>query len=84
MQYRTDLLQWQYQRLKRRGESYTTISKRHKVSKATLCDTVRGTTRPFPETINKVFEALELDPKFALDHGLRKSQFRLAVVEAAS
>lgn len=78
--YRRDLAEWQYKRLKRTGESYTKISKRTGVSKATLCDVVRGTTNPYPATITKAFEALGLNPKYALDFDLKKSQFHLAVL----
>jgi hypothetical protein len=78
--YRRDLLEWRFKRLKKSGESYTTISKRSGVSKATLCDMVRGTTRPFPETITKTFEAFGLNPKYALDFDLKPRQFSQAVL----
>lgn len=80
MDYRHDLLQWQLKKLKREGESYTTISKRSGVPKATLWDTINAASKPELETITRTFQALRLNPKYALDFDLKKSQFHLAVL----
>jgi hypothetical protein len=79
--YNQKLLKWQFVNLQRQGETYRSISERSGVPQTTLCETVNGTTRPFPGTIKKTFLALGLDPKYAFDTDLKKpSQFRLAVL----
>lgn len=79
--YRHDLLEWQFKRLKREGETLRSISRRSGVPQATLCDTINGTTRPFPITIVRVYKALGLDPSFAFNFDLKtKTEFRSAVL----
>lgn len=79
--YNQKLLKWRFDELKRRGETYRSISVRSRVPQATLCDTINGTTRPFPETIQKTFVALGLNPKYAFDPDLKKKDdFHLAVL----
>lgn len=79
--YNQKLLKWQFDNLKRKGETYRSLSERSGVPQTTLCETVNGTTRPFPATIKKAFLALGLNPKYAFDHDLKnKSQFPVAVL----
>lgn len=79
--YNQPLLKWRFGQLKLRGETYRSISERSGVPQATLCDTINGTTRPFPETIIKTFEAVGLKTEYAFNHKLkRKDDFHLAVL----
>jgi len=79
--YNQKLLKWRFEILQRQGETYRSISERSGVPQTTLCETINGTTRPFPGTIKKTYLAVGLNPKYAFDHDLKKpSQFRLAVL----
>ena len=80
MNYRHDLLRWARERS---GASYRELEERSGVSRMTLCDTVRGETDPTATTLKATFEALGLDPKYALDFKLKEAQFRRAVVGTA-
>lgn len=77
--YNQRLLKWQYENLKRQGETYRSISERSGVPQATLCETVNGKTRPFPGTIKKTFKAMGLNPNYAFSE-LKRSQYHLAVL----
>ena len=79
--YNQRLLKWRFDELKRQGETYRSISERSGVPQATLCDTINGTTRPFPETIIKTYKAVGLKTEYAFNHDLkRKADFHLAVL----
>lgn len=80
MDYRYDLLKWRLKQLQDEGHSYRTLSAESGVPISTFCDTVRGATRPFPETIKRVFKALGLNPKYAMDFQLKKKNFDSAVL----
>lgn len=77
--YHQPLLKWQFDQLKRQGETYRSLSVRSGVPQATLCDVINGNVRPFPNTIKKTFLAVGLDPKYAYSD-LKKRQFHLAVL----
>lgn len=77
--YHQPLLKWQFENLKRKGETYRSISERSGVPQATLCDTINGTVRPFPKTIKRAFKAVGLNPDYAFSN-LKKSQYHLAVL----
>jgi predicted transcriptional regulator len=78
MDYRHDLLRW---RRAETGETFQELADRSGVSSTTICDAFRGVLDPRASTIKAIFKATGLDPKFALDFSLRKSEFRRAVVE---
>lgn len=77
--YNQPLLKWQFENLKKQGETYRSISERSGVPQATLCDTINGTTRPFPKTIKRTFLAVGLNPDYAF-RDLKKRNFHLAVL----
>ena len=77
--YNQALLKWQFENLKRQGETYRSISQRSGVPQATLCETINGTTRPYPRTIKRTTKALGLKPEYAFIE-LKKSQYHLAVL----
>ena len=78
MNYRHDLLRWRVQDL---DKTYEELAKRHPVSSTSICDLARGEVDPRASTIKAVFKAMGLDPKYAMDFTLRKSDFRRAVLE---
>jgi len=86
MNYRYDLAQW---RRKQTGESYGAIAERAGIARQVVYETVRGENskglpaNPKVETIKVTFQGLGLDPKYALDFKLKKSEFRRAVVATA-
>lgn len=82
MNYRYDLLQWRRERTR---DTYDSIAAKASLSKSTVWEVVRGDDDidPNASTITKTFIALGLDPKYALDFSLKKTQFRRAVVETA-
>lgn len=81
LNYRHDLLRW---RRKLTGDSYQDLADISGLSRTTLCDTVRGVIDPSASTIKKTYKALGLDPKYALDFSLRKSEFPCAVIANGS
>lgn len=80
MEYRYDLLQW---RREKTGDSYDLIADRSDLSKSTVWLIIGGNTNPTASNINRVFKALGLDPKYALDFKLTEKGFRRAVVQTA-
>jgi len=79
--YNQPLLKWRFDQLKLKGETYRSISERSGVPQATLCDTINGTTRPFPETIIRTFAAVGLNTDYAFNHNLKRVRdFHLAVL----
>lgn len=78
MVYRYDLFQWRREQL---GLTYDQIAERCKLSKNTVYLIVEGMTNPTASSLNEISTGLGLDPKYALDKGLR--QFRRAVVATA-
>jgi transcriptional regulator with XRE-family HTH domain len=81
MEYRYDLAQWQRERL---GESYDTLADRCGLSKSTVWEFVEGEANPTASSINRIFRALGLKPKYALDFDIERHQFRRAVVSKAA
>lgn len=77
--YNQSLLKWQFENLKRQGETYRSLSERSGVPQSTLCETINGATRPFPGTIKKTFVAVGLNPDYAF-RSLKKADFHLAVL----
>lgn len=77
--YNQKLLKWQFDNLKREGQTYRTLSEGSGVPQATLCDVINGKVKPFPSTIKKTFLAVGLDPDYAFRE-LKRSQYHLAVL----
>lgn len=80
MKYRYDLLQW---RRKRTGDKYEAIAEAAGLSVNAAWKTINGKTDPSATTLKKIFCAMGLDPKHALNDELQESQFRRAVVATA-
>jgi transcriptional regulator with XRE-family HTH domain len=80
MSYRFDLLQW---RKEQTGKSYDEIADDSDISLNAAWKLIRGKCDPSASTLTKIFEGMGLDPKRALDHDLKASQFWRAVVRAA-
>lgn len=82
MDYRHDLLIWRYNELNP-PPTCRELAEKAGVSHTTVNDTLRDEVKPTFSTISKMFIALGLDPKFALDFKLKKTEFRRAVVDTA-
>lgn len=80
MSYRYDLLQW---RKERTGKSYEAIADDAGLSLSATWKIILGKTDPSASTLTKIFRAMGLDPKQALNPDLKESQFRRAVVVTA-
>lgn len=78
--YQVELLQW---RKEQTGDSYESIAGRAGLSLSATWKIILGKTDPSASTLTKIFRAMDLDPKHALNRDLKKSQFRRAVVGAA-
>jgi DNA-binding phage protein len=74
------LLQW---RKETTGQSYESIAYKAKISLNATWKTINGRVDPSASTLLKLFTAMGLDRKEALNPDLKRSQFRRAVVEAA-
>lgn len=81
MNYRYDLLNWR--RAKLDNPPYEDLAERSGISSTTLCDAFRGVIDPRASTLKAIFEAMDLDPKYAMDFRLKENQFRRAVVVTA-
>jgi hypothetical protein len=78
--YRNDLLQWRWNRLKKQGDSFDKAGVRVGLPKTTLYEVIKGQHNPTLNALTKSFNALGLNPKYALDFDLKKSKFHLAVL----
>jgi transcriptional regulator with XRE-family HTH domain len=76
--FRNDLLESRRQEL---GISFARLANASGLSRSTLYEILRGSTAdPTASTLKKTCRALRLNPKFALDDELKKSQFHLAEI----
>jgi len=76
--FRNDLIEW---RRKKINMSFARWSEASGLSRSTLYELVKGSTfSPTASTIEKASRALGLNPKYALDSELKRSQFHLAVL----
>jgi transcriptional regulator with XRE-family HTH domain len=80
MDYRHDFLR---EKQDVTGDTYERISERAGLSKNTVYLVIQGKTNPTASTLRATFQAVGVDPKYAFDFKLRRSDFRRAVVEAA-
>lgn len=78
--YPAILLQW---RKETTGQSYESIAYRAGLSLNATWKTINGKVDPSASTLLKLFTAMGLDRKEALNPDLKKSQFRRAVVVTA-
>lgn len=79
MNYRYDLLK---QRRLQTGDKYEDIAARADLSINAVWKTVNGKTDPSASTLKAVFEAMGLDPSYALNFD-KRLKFRRAVVATA-
>lgn len=73
--YRRDLMLW---RQDKTGDSYGSLARKSGLSKQAVWNIMLGKSEPTVSSITKLFRALELDPKYALDFKLRKREFHRA------
>jgi transcriptional regulator with XRE-family HTH domain len=80
MNFRSDILQAVRDET---GETYEQIASRTGIAATTLCDVINERVDPRVSTVKAVFRAMRVDPKYAMNFNISKTEFRRAVVDAA-